>query len=76
MLHNNSAIERFTLPRREGGRGCIDIENLHLKQIKKLRECFYSRQDSELHKAIIKSDTKATPLQLSDDNYDPTDNKK
>jgi hypothetical protein len=38
--HQHTAVERFTLPRKGGGRGCIDILNAHHKQIKNLRQYF------------------------------------
>lgn len=74
--HPHSAIERLTLPRKLGGRGLTDITNLHHKITHKLREYFYSKQNiSLLHSAIVKSDTKYTPLHLNtSDNFNETTN--
>jgi hypothetical protein len=40
--HQHSVVERFTLPRKEGGQGCIGILNAHHKQIENLRQYFKS----------------------------------
>jgi hypothetical protein len=40
--HQHTTVERFTLPRKERGRGCIDILNAHHKQIENLRQYFKS----------------------------------
>ncbi|XP_044762031.1 uncharacterized protein LOC123319227 [Coccinella septempunctata] len=40
MLHPNSAIERLYLPRKEGGRGLGSLEDIYLKEEKKMREYF------------------------------------
>lgn len=67
MHHPKSAIERVTLQRKEGGRGLVDITNLHYTQIKKLRDFFFAKQEtSPLHLAVAEADNKYTPLNLSD----------
>ncbi|CAG4968893.1 unnamed protein product [Colias eurytheme] len=64
--HPRSCIQRLTLPRYEGGRGLIDIINLHNKQITGLRSYFHHKiNSSNLHKAIVKNDVKLTPLNLN-----------
>ncbi|XP_022829294.1 uncharacterized protein LOC111358406 [Spodoptera litura] len=64
--HPRSCIQRLTLPKIEGGRGLIDITNLHNNQIILLRKFFYNRsQHSLLHKAVCQADT-FTPLSLAD----------
>lgn len=69
--HPNSAIERVTLPRNEGGRGLIDLKNLCYKQIHSLRNFYYEKQaTSELHAAIVQADTKLTPLDLNNKQLD------
>jgi len=65
MHHPKSCIQRMTLPRAQGGRGLIDITQLHKTQINNLRQYFHNKQDSSLHKAINTSDTNITPLNLS-----------
>ena len=65
--HPRSCIQRLTLPRHEGGRGLIDIQNLHNKQITTLRSFFHkTAQNSLLHKSIVLADIKHTPLNLKD----------
>ena len=65
MQHPKSAIQRTTLPRKLGGRGLIDITELHTKQINNLRTYFKNKNNSSLHKAIVKADQNYTPLNLS-----------
>ncbi len=63
------------MTRREGGRGLIDITTLHYKLITLLRQYFYTKQNtSELHDAIVKADTKHTPLNLQDTTIDHSHN--
>lgn len=65
--HPRSCFQRLTLPRVEGGRGIIDITNLHNKQITTLRKFFHDRAEiSTLHQAIALNDKRITPLNLSD----------
>ncbi|XP_060804959.1 uncharacterized protein LOC132902746 [Amyelois transitella] len=65
--HPKSCIQRLTLSRQEGGRGLIDIQNLHNKQIQTLRQYFHNKsQYSLLHQHITKIDDKLTPLNLQD----------
>lgn len=67
--HPNSCSQRLTLPREEGGRGIIDIQNLHNKQIISLRTFFYSKAtNSLLHHYTVKIDKKLTPLNLHETN--------
>ncbi|CAG4919909.1 unnamed protein product [Colias eurytheme] len=66
--HPRACIQRLTLPKIEGGRGIIDITNLHNKQITLLRAFFHNRShQSRLHQVICQVDT-FTPLTLSDFN--------
>lgn len=70
--HPRSAIERFHLPRREGGRGVPSARIRHYAQVQNLREYFLERaQGSRLHRAIVVSDM-CTPLRLNDGEYDPS----
>ncbi|CAD7002869.1 unnamed protein product [Ceratitis capitata] len=63
--HPKSAVERVYLPRRQGGRGIVDITHLHRKCIHNLRLYFHEQQN-QLHKVVCQSDLKYTPLNLSD----------
>ncbi|CAH2092510.1 unnamed protein product [Euphydryas editha] len=63
--HPQSCIQRLTLPRKDGGRGLIDIVNLHNAQIANLRSYFHNKNTS-LHIAIVQNDHKFTPLNLLD----------
>jgi hypothetical protein len=74
--HPKSATERLTLPRKEVGRGLIDITNLHNKQINNRRQYFHSKPEiSQLHKAVILIDAKYTPLNLEVNEIPPETNK-
>lgn len=65
--HPRSCTQRLTLPRNDGGRGIIDITNLHNKQITALRSYFYSKSPTSiLHNAIAQNDKKLTPLNMAD----------
>ncbi|KAG7301002.1 hypothetical protein JYU34_015366 [Plutella xylostella] len=67
--HPRACVQRQTLPRGEGGRGLIDILNLHNKQIQTLRHYFHEKaKTSEIHNAIVHTDNKLTPLNLQDHN--------
>lgn len=67
--HPRSCFQRLTLPRKEGGRGLIDIVNLHNSQITNLRHYFFNKMEqSSLHKSIVHNDRKLTPLNLQDKN--------
>ncbi|KAL1446981.1 hypothetical protein WDU94_000610 [Cyamophila willieti] len=71
--HPKSCTERMTLPRREGGRGLLDIELLHDKQIENLRTYFKNKaRTSDLIRAIVEVDKKMTPLNLSSDEFQPS----
>ncbi|XP_031334544.1 uncharacterized protein LOC116164497 [Photinus pyralis] len=62
-LHPNSAIERLYLPRKQGGRGLINIEAAHNIQIHKLQTYFNTKAiHSKLHASINQADNKYTPL--------------
>ncbi|KAI5699149.1 hypothetical protein M8J77_002112 [Diaphorina citri] len=68
--HKTSATERFHLPRRKGGRGFIDVKNLHNKQIENIRNFFYKKSHhSSIHKIITTIDR--SPLQLKNRSYSP-----
>lgn len=69
--HPKSCVERMILPRRNGGRGVLDIEALHDKQVKSLREYFVKKGDrSPLIKAIVEVDNRYTPLNLKSETYE------
>lgn len=68
--HPKSCTERTILPRALGGKGLIDIKNMHNKQIHNLRQYFYIKaQSSQIHQAIVQADTDITPLKLKQQNY-------
>jgi hypothetical protein len=63
--HPRSAKERITLPRQMGGRGLIDITQLHDKQVQLLQTYFLNEQvTSALHAAVVQADDRYTPLDL------------
>ncbi|KAI4469561.1 hypothetical protein MML48_1g01499 [Holotrichia oblita] len=62
--HPRSAVERFHLPRHQGGRGIPRASDLHQRQVENLRNYFYSkREDSEIHMAVTRNDD-VTPLKM------------
>ena len=57
----------MTLPRNRGGRGIVGIANQLKTQKANLRAYFYQKSTtSELHRAVVEADIKATPLNLAD----------
>ncbi|KAI5716587.1 hypothetical protein M8J76_009066 [Diaphorina citri] len=67
-LHPNSAVERLYLPRRNGGRGLINILNLCKRQEKNMRE-YFIKSNSNILKSITCADQGYTPLRLGDENH-------
>ena len=64
--HPRACYQRQTLPKEIGGRGIIDIQNLHYSQINLIRTYFNKKKEhSSLHNAIILADEKYTPLHLN-----------
>jgi hypothetical protein len=65
--HPKSAIERFNLPRENGGRGFSNIEILLKNQIASLKNYFLNRtRDNTFFNALVSADKGYTPLNLSD----------
>lgn len=65
LHHPRSSVERFHLPREQGGRGVLNIEELHQKQIRNLRSYFHRKaEETGLYRAIVNKDNKITPLNL------------
>jgi hypothetical protein len=66
--HPKSAIERFNLPRENGGRGFSNLEILqHHNQIASLKNYFLNRaRDNTFFNALVSADKGYTPLNLSD----------
>jgi hypothetical protein len=62
-----SAIERFNLPRENGGRGFSNLEILQHNQIASLKNYFLNRaRDNTFFNALVSADKGYTPLNLSD----------
>jgi hypothetical protein len=65
--HPKSAIERFNLPRENGGRGFSNLEILQHNQIASLKNYFLNRaHDNTFFNALVSADKGYTPLNLSD----------
>jgi hypothetical protein len=65
--HTKSAIERFNLPRENGGRGFSNLEILLKNQIASLKNYFLNRaRDNTFFNALVSADKGYTPLNLSD----------
>ena len=70
MRHPKAAVERVSLPTELGGMGILHLKNLYTSQIASLRHYFHSKsQISTLFNVICKADTNATPLQLSNQEF-------
>lgn len=65
MRHPKAAIERITLPHEEGGLGITDLKMSLEKQIHRLRQYFYSKNNIDMYQVITKADV-YTPLNLRD----------
>ncbi|KAJ3660258.1 hypothetical protein Zmor_004714 [Zophobas morio] len=64
--HPKSSIERFSLPRQNGGRGFQNLENLYQRQISDLKKYFLKRAErNEMFRTITRADLNHTPLNLS-----------
>ncbi|KAI5707600.1 hypothetical protein M8J77_005689 [Diaphorina citri] len=61
--HPQSAVERLYLPRHLGGRGLLDLEAQHAKEIDRLRKYFDKKVDPFI--IHVKKEDKYTPLKLS-----------
>lgn len=71
--HPHSSMERFHMPRSEGGRGIPSVTTRHHMQVKHLRDYFLQKaKSSEWVTSIMKADRNATPLKLSNTTYDPS----
>jgi hypothetical protein len=65
--HPKSAIERFNLPRENGGRGFSNLEILLHNQIASLKNYFLNRaRDNTFFNTLVSADKGYTPLNLSD----------
>ncbi|XP_075170249.1 uncharacterized protein LOC142242567 [Haematobia irritans] len=63
--HPKSSVERINIPRKQGGRGLLNIQSLHDKQIENLRQYFNrTANTSPLYRAVVNSDDNLTPLNL------------
>lgn len=66
--HPRSAVERMYLPRKKGGRGLINITNLHNNQVNNLFQYFKMRsEESTFYASLCASDNRVTALNLSQD---------
>lgn len=65
MLHPNSSVDRLYLPRREGGRGLLNISQLCLSQENNLR-IYFQKSKNSLYKQLALADDSLTPLRLQD----------
>ncbi|KAL1448253.1 hypothetical protein WDU94_000033 [Cyamophila willieti] len=67
--HVHSATERLYLPRREGGRGLMDLQNVYSKQVVKLRTYFENKRSKFI--SYFKQADIFTPLRLSNSTFTP-----
>ena len=80
--HPRASVERFLLSRPEGGRGMVDLINLHNKQVQNMVKFFHDEKaTSQLHKAVTLADNNYTILNLrnaqinNEDSFDNTNAK-
>lgn len=60
-----SSLERMITPRKEGGRGLLDLQGLYDNQTKSLRNYFITKSaTNSLVKAITEADNNFTPLNM------------
>nr|XP_018896013.1 PREDICTED: uncharacterized protein LOC109029817 [Bemisia tabaci] len=72
--HPRSCVERFHLPRAEGGRGIPSAMRRHHQQVQNLRKYFLDKaKESKLHQAIARADKNITPLNLNDHTFNPVE---
>ena len=64
MHHPRSSIMRLYLPRKNGGRGLLNIKNMHNHEINELRKYFLSHH-KDGYDEIVTHDQRYTPLNLS-----------
>uniref|UniRef100_A0A8D9A4R9 Uncharacterized protein n=1 Tax=Cacopsylla melanoneura TaxID=428564 RepID=A0A8D9A4R9_9HEMI len=68
--HSNASVTRLYLPRKLGGRGLLNLEELRRRQILNLRK-YFTDQESILLKTISEMDT-YSPLKLQDNALEQT----
>jgi len=65
MLHPKSAIERLILPRSRGGRGVMNLQWLHDKQVSNIKKYFNKKKSiSKMHQVIVEADRGLTTTRL------------
>lgn len=70
--HPKSPLERFYLPREQGGRGITDLREAYQKQLDNLRTFFHQKSEiSPYHNNIVRADRNLTPLNLGCKAYKP-----
>lgn len=70
VRHPQSAVERFTLPREEGGVGVVDIQALCEAQVRKLRDYFVENVERHgVYRAVCAVDEHYTALHLACPEY-------
>ncbi|CAK1584157.1 unnamed protein product [Parnassius mnemosyne] len=66
MHHPRSSVMRLYLPRKDGGRGLLNIKNLHNREVYNLRDYFIKKKDtSRIHSDVVINDKSLTPLNMS-----------
>ena len=70
MRHPQSALERFTLPRDEGGQGIVDIQALCVAQVHQLRDYFMESANRHgVYRAVCATDRHYSALHLAQADY-------
>lgn len=69
ILHPKSSIERIYLPRKEGGRGLINISNMCKTQVTNMRQ-YFQQNNHPLIQTMAQADQNYTPLNLNNNRAD------
>ena len=68
MHHPRSSVMRLYIPRKCGGRGFLNVKNLHNHEVCSLRE-YFLKIDVDMHKDVVTVDKGLTPLSLGKENW-------
>ncbi|XP_044760842.1 uncharacterized protein LOC123318288 [Coccinella septempunctata] len=70
--HPHSSVIRLYLPRQQGGRGLLNLEDVHRANITSLRN-YFLKKNSPFFQAIREADRNLSPLRLSEPDVQCTD---
>lgn len=68
MLHPRSSVMRLYIPRKLGGRGFLNVKNLHNREVCSLRD-YFRNTGCGIHCDVVAVDRNFTPLSLAKENW-------